>query len=400
MRGAGGEAQAFGAAGDGGIVDGLHIGAIFGEQYVADPLGLDRIADHQRHDMGDRRHDRKASLRHQALEGGGGGLLAFAFRAGALEVAHARQHARDQHGGEGGGEDEAGRIAADHVDDHLVGRDITAHDAERLAQRPFDDGDAAGDIVAFGNAAAARAIHAHGMDFVEIGQRIIFVGQIADGGDGGDVAIHRIDAFEGDQLGRVGILRGEQFAQMIDVIVAEDALFAARIADARNHRGMVQLVGEDDAAGQQLGEGGERRFVRDIARGEEQSRFLAMQIRKFGFQVDMIMGVAADIAGAARAGADVVQRFLHRGDHLGMLAHGEIVVGAPDSNRLGAVMAVEAARIGEGALVAQDVDEDAIAALAMEPVDRLRKDVLVVHLACLPVCSRASCLLVALILCL
>ncbi len=48
----------------------------------------------------------------------------------------------------------------------LVGRDIAAHHAERLAERAFDDGQAMRDVVALGDAAAARAIHADGVNFV------------------------------------------------------------------------------------------------------------------------------------------------------------------------------------------------------------------------------------------
>src|SRR4051812_26805111 len=93
----------------------------------------------------------------------------------------------------------------------------------------------------------------------------------------------------------------------------------------------------------------------------------------------MIMAVARDVAGAARAGADVVQRLLHRRDHIGMLAHGEIVVGAPDGDRLRPVMAGEAARVREGALVAEDIDEHAVAPFGMQPLDRLGKDTLIVQ---------------------
>src|SRR3546814_14661960 len=64
--------------------------------------------------------------------------------------------------------------------------------------------------------------------------------------------------------------------------------------------------------------------------GEQGRGLLAMGIGKHRLQLDMIMGVAADIAGAARSGADIVQRLFHRGDHLGMLSHGEIIVGTPD----------------------------------------------------------------------
>ena len=43
-------------------------------------------------------------------------------------------------------------------------------------------------------------------------------------------------------------------------------------------------------------------------------------------------------------------------------------------------MAGEAARVGEGALVAQDVDEHAVAPFGVQPVDRLREDTLIVQL--------------------
>src|SRR5688500_6316418 len=93
------------------------------------------------------------------------------------------------------------------------------------------------------------------------------------------------------------------------------------------------------------------------------------------------MRVAADIAGAARSRADVVQRLFHGGDDLGMLPHCQVIVRAPDGDRLGAVMAGKAARVGIGALVAQDVDEHAIASLGMKAVDRLVENLIVVQTA-------------------
>jgi hypothetical protein len=166
--------------------------------------------------------------------------------------------------------------------------------------------------------------------------------------------------------------------EMIEVVVAEDALLAARIADARDHRRVIEFVREDHAAGQDLGQRRQRRLVGDIAAGEQQRRFLAVQIGEFMFQIDVIVRVAADVAGAAGARADIVQRLLHRRDHLRVLAHREIVVGTPDGDRLRPVMPGEAARVGERALVAQDVDEHPVPALGMQPVDRLGEDVRVV----------------------
>ena len=69
------EAQAFGSARDRGKVDWLHVEAIFGEEDVADPLGLDRTADEQWHDVSSAFHHRQAAVRELALEQGGGSLL-------------------------------------------------------------------------------------------------------------------------------------------------------------------------------------------------------------------------------------------------------------------------------------------------------------------------------------
>ena len=217
------------------------------------------------------------------------------------------------------------------------------------------------------------------MDFVEIGERAILVGEVADRGDRGDVAVHRIDALERDQLGRVGILGGEQLLEMVEVVVAEHALLAARALDPGDHRGVVEFVGEDHAAGKQLAERRQRRLVRDVARREQQRAFLAVEVGELGLELDVIMGVAADVAGAARAGADLVQRVFHRLDHGRMLAHAEIVVGAPDGDRLGAVVAAEAVGVGELALGAQDIDEDAIAAFVVKAVDRGLEDAVVIQ---------------------
>src|SRR3546814_19513806 len=80
---------------------------------------------------------------------------------------------------------------------------------------------------------------ADGVEFVAMGERILLFGKIADRVDRGDVAVHRIDAFERDQLRGVGIVGGEKFFQMRKVVVAPNALFAAGIADARDHRRVI-----------------------------------------------------------------------------------------------------------------------------------------------------------------
>jgi hypothetical protein len=49
-----------------------------------------------------------------------------------------------------------------------------------------------------------------------------------------------------------------------------------------DHRGVVEFIRKDDAARQHLGQRGERRLVRDIAGGEQQRAFLAVQVGQFG----------------------------------------------------------------------------------------------------------------------
>jgi hypothetical protein len=59
------------------------------------------------------------------------------------------------------------------------------------------------DAIALGDA-AARAVHADRMDFVDIGRWRHIFPRDADPGERRDVAVHRIKALAGDQLGPVG----------------------------------------------------------------------------------------------------------------------------------------------------------------------------------------------------
>jgi hypothetical protein len=97
---------------------------------------------------------------------------------------------------------------------------------------------------------------------------------------------------------------------------------------------MVQRIGIDDDAGDLGGQRAERRPVRDIARGEDQRRRLAVQVGQLALQLHVVMVGAGDVARAARPGAAFVDRLVHRGNHLLVLAHAQIVVRAPDRHIL------------------------------------------------------------------
>ena len=181
--------------------------------------------------------------------------------------------------------------------------DVAADDAEGLAERALDQRDAVHQPALLGNAAAARAVEPDRMDLVEVGHRAVLLGDIEDLADRGDVAVHRVDALEGDDLRPVGLERGELAVEVGRVVVLPDPLLGARMADSLDHRGMVQRVREDHRVRQAGPERAERRPVRDVARGEEQRRFLAVQVGELALEQHVIVGGAGDVAGAAGARA-------------------------------------------------------------------------------------------------
>jgi hypothetical protein len=81
--------------------------------------------------------------------------------------------------------------------------------------------------VTCGNAGAARAVHANRVDLVEIRHGTIAGGKVADPADRRDVATHRVQALEHDQLGTTRIGRCQQLLEVSNVIVPPDLLLEA-----------------------------------------------------------------------------------------------------------------------------------------------------------------------------
>ena len=93
-----------------------------------------------------------------------------------------------------------------------------------------------------------------------------------------------------------------------------------------------------------------------------------MQIGQFPFEHEMQVAVAGDVAGAAGAGAERLDRRGHRRQHGGMLAHAEIVVGAPHRD-LGADPVIEGAR--KPAAAPFEIGEHAVPPLGAERIEAL-----------------------------
>ena len=73
---------------------------------------------------------------------------------------------------------------------------------------------------------------------------------------------------------------------MRHVVMAENLLLAMRLPHALDHRIVVERVRQDQAIRHQLGERGNAGLVGHIAGGEDQRRFLAVQVGKLALELD------------------------------------------------------------------------------------------------------------------
>ena len=229
--------------------------------------------------------------------------MALALGVAGFQVADADGGAGGNRRGQRGREDEARRVGADGVAQVAPAGDVAAHDAEALGQGAVDDVDAVHHPVALGDAAAARAVETDRVHLVEVGERAVFFGEIADGADRGHQPVHGIAGLEGDHLGPVAVDQLQLGFEVGQVVVAPDHLLAAAVADAGDHGGVVLGVGEDDEAGEQLAQRRQRGVVGHVGGGEEERGLLVVQIGELGLQLHVIVRGARDVPGAARAGA-------------------------------------------------------------------------------------------------
>ena len=193
-----------------------------------------------------------------------------------------------------------------------------------------------------------------------------------------DIAVHGIEALEHDQLRPLRTGRGKKLFELRHVVVAENLLLAMRLAHAFDHRVVIPGVGEDQAVRHLLGERGNPGLVRNVAGGENQRRFLAVQVGQLALEFDQRVIVAGNVAGAAGAGAHPGRGLDHGADHFGMLAHAEIVVRAPDHDVARALRRVPD-RVRKPAGDPLEIGKHPITPLAPQPAKRVGKKGAVIH---------------------
>lgn len=163
---------------------------------------------------------------------------------------------------------------------------------------------------------------------------------------------------------------------MIDVVVAKDALLHTRLANTLDHRVMVESIGQDQTTGDQLGDGRDASLVRDIAGRKDQCCLLAVEIGKLALELYERMAGAGDIAGPAGSRSQLASSLHHGGDHLWVLSHPEIVVGAPDHDVLRSMRGMPHG-IGKASGDALKVREHTVTPFLLQTRDRIRKETVI-----------------------
>ena len=105
-----------------------------------------------------------------------------------------------------------------------------------------------------------------------------------------------------------------------------------------------------------------------------------MEVGEFAFELHVIVGCARDIARAARAGSHGVNRLVHGRQYRWVLAHAEIIVGAPHRNLARAICREMICHWKEPAAALQ-IRENAISTFSMKGLEPLLEQALKIHVA-------------------
>jgi len=149
--------------------------------------------------------------------------------------------------------------------------------------------------------------------------------EIADLRQGGDVALHRVDAVDDDEHAAAVLARALQLLlEAVEAVVAERAQLGPREQDAVEDRGVVPRVRDDRVAGRE--DRPERADVRLVAGREDDAVLGAHPRGELGLQLEMQLRRAVEQARAGQPRAVALERVLGALAHARIARQAEVVV--------------------------------------------------------------------------
>ena len=242
------------------------------------------------------------------------------------QLANAGRGGGDHAGRQRGGEDIGAADQPHDLELRVVGNAEAADRADAFRESADDEIDILDHALFLAHAAAVLADEAHRVGLVHQHHRAVFLRDRDHFLQRGDIAQHRVDAFEHDQLARAFGNAAQALFHRVEIVVLERHDF--RLA----HRAPVPDAGvavdvEDDVVAlardgrddPEIGlvAGGEDHRV--VHRVEFAQRVLALPVALIG---------PVEHAAAGRPAAEIGQRLLARGDDVGIEGHPHVIVGA------------------------------------------------------------------------
>ena len=166
-------------------------------------------------------------------------------------------------GGLGGwgssGVDEGAGLVDEEVDPGAGGREVTTGRAEGLTKRAHLEVDAGLQPEGFGEAVSLGAEDPGGVGFVDQEHGVVFGGELADVGEGGEIAVHAVEGFDEDEaFVAVGGVLLKAVVEVGGVVVFKADEFGTGEFGAVDHAGVDEAVGEDEVvAVDEVGDGAE-----------------------------------------------------------------------------------------------------------------------------------------------
>jgi hypothetical protein len=197
------------------------------------------------------------------------------------------------------------------------------------------------------------------MNFVEESDGTILVGKIANALDRSDTTTHRVNALESDNLWRIDGDFGKLRLEVGEIVVLEDDLLGARVADALDHGSVVESVRENDTAGKfgcqgahcarwkfrvrlvkaesPRNEGKQTSLdIGDIAAAKDESCRFLVQLGQLAFEREVERAVARNVARSASSSSESVERFA-----VCATPHGQVGLGFPAGRKENVLHSVE-----------------------------------------------------------